>query len=125
VPSVEEFDLTEKVVHWVATGKDRYARLTFTSTPTEVDARWVDRESQATTADGNTVSLMATVAVKEEIEVGSLLWHGRLSQWPSYAGTEGAYVMQVSTVTVAHDVKGRATRRELGLSRFMDAVPPA
>jgi hypothetical protein len=122
VPALEVMDLTDKAVLWQVSGKDRYARLTFDA-PREINVRWVDRIQLATGADGNTVTTLANVAVAEDVYVGSLLWYGTLAEWATYAGTDGAYVMQVVTINDASDIKGRNVRRELALSRFMDAVP--
>jgi hypothetical protein len=86
--------------------------------------RWVPTNKEAVTPQGETVGLDANVVVDLDVPFGSHLWRGSLDDWyGTGSGDVGGDVMEVKTISSADDIKGRSTRRTLGLSRYKSAAP--
>jgi hypothetical protein len=123
MPLLERMDRYEKAVLWSRTGVDRYNEPVL-STPVEVMVRWVPTNKEAVTPQGETVGLDANVVVDLDVAFGSHLWRGSLDDWyGTGSGDVGGDVMEVKTISSADDIKGRSTRRTLGLSRYKSAAP--
>jgi hypothetical protein len=123
MPPLETDDLVHKAVLWGRAGTDRYGRPKV-GAPEELDVRWNWRRTEATDQAGNEVALDADVAVDRRIAPGSKMWRGELADWYG-TGSAGddSELMEVVTYQEVDDVKGRETRRTVGLKRYEDKLP--
>lgn len=131
MPPVETADLRQAVLVWRATGRYDDLGRELVAAPVELPARWTLRRSHAAGPDGTRVAVDATAAVAADVPVGSRVWLGPAADWYGTGsgsalgdGVNGkeAEVLEVVTAAAATDLKGRHTRRELGL-RFHRADP--
>ena len=72
---------------------------------------------------GNTVAIDAEVVTVEDVPVGSVMWLGGLDDLPGTAMVPEEDAMQVITVPVTPDIKGRFKSRTLMLMRMKDTMP--
>lgn len=119
---LETMDRTQKAVLWAkSTTVDDYGQPTVSS-PVEITVRWNTQQADALDSQGRPITLDASVVVDREIEIGSQMWEGELADWlGTGSGGTDSEVMEVVTYSEAKDLKGRYTRREVGLKRFRDA----
>lgn len=127
MPAFETMDLTEKALLWETTGGlDQYGQYAyeFLDSPVQRCVRWVEKRSLASDANGNPLSLDATVIMDREVAVGSLMWRGSLTDLPG-TGTAAPEtdLMIVVLRSRTKDIKGRYTRWSYGLTRFKDTLP--
>jgi len=129
MPALETKDLYQRALVWTFSGNyDRNGQpIINLSTPMEISVRWNWRKARATTPDGNTITLDASVVVGERVNVGSLMWLGTLEDWngvgsSSSSSAKDNQLCQVKTVNWLKDIKGRNRRHELGLMRFKDTL---
>jgi hypothetical protein len=113
----------QTAVLWPADGHDPYGQPKV-GCPEEITVRWVSKSRQATDANGNPITLDATVIVVQDVDPGSAMWLGTLEDWygTGSAGQESG-VMEVVTFDKTPDIKNRAIRRELGLRFYKDTLP--
>lgn len=125
MPAPEAACRLQTAVLWSKIGDDDYGEP-LRDDPEEINVRWVQRRTASLDANGNTISLDATVVVNQEIVVGSLLWLGALSSWTG-TGSAGddTELMIVATYNETPDLKNREIRRMVGLRRFRDSLPDA
>jgi hypothetical protein len=122
VPALEVRDLKQRAVLWSASGTADSGELTFAA-PVEIACRWVDGERTAPGPDGGTQTLSATAIVATEVYAGDCMRLGTLDEYEALTGTGyDTGVMEVLSAGVTVDIKNRNTRRELGLSKYRDAV---
>lgn len=118
MPAFETMDLHDTAVLWVRSGKDKYNEPTVTA-PIEVMVRWTFTDSRMVNKNGDEVQLDAEVVVSRDVPYDSLLWLGTLSDWQGVgSGGQDTELMQVKVKRYAQDIKGRNTRRTLGLMRY-------
>jgi hypothetical protein len=128
MPALESDNLWQYAVLWVPTGTDRYGRRTVDrENPREVRCRWEYGRKGTLNPQGETVALDATVVVDSLVPVGSQLWPGRLIEWQGLNGGLGddpldEPLYEVLTSSAIPDIKGRNTRRTLGLVRSKDTL---
>lgn len=123
MPPLESKDRYQKAVYWEKQGDamDGDPRV---GAPEEIVVRWSYGRRSAISPSGLPVAIDATVIVNQEIEVGSAMWLGSLSEWMG-TGTVGqnAEVMEVLTYSDTRDLKNRFSQRSLGLA-FYKGDPP-
>jgi hypothetical protein len=120
MPSPEYYDLVEPALLWAKTSSDRYGDPV-TSEPVELLVSWGQRRAIMRRPDGSKVAVDAQVAVDREVEVGSKMWLGALSDWlgTGSAGIDDE-VMLVVAYEATDDLKSRDTRYVVGLARYKD-----
>jgi hypothetical protein len=92
--------------------------------PRELRVKWDKVYKQAKLSETETVTIMATVVVDQDVPLNSLLWEGRLTDWYGTGSDDvGGEMMQVILLNSSKDVKYRNTRRTLELCRYRDRVP--
>jgi hypothetical protein len=126
MPSPEHDFRHQIAVLWPAEGADAYGQ-TLVGDPREIMVRWRFTRTESTDAQGNTVSLDASVQVDERVDAGSLMWLGRLADIPpgtSFTETD-AELYEVVNYHQTPDVKGREIKRSVGLRRYRDTLPEA
>ena len=126
MPPLETADRKQKAVLWPLDGHDRYNNPKI-GDPIELNVRWVGSTSEALDAEGNTITLDATVVVDRDISIDSNMFLGTLDDWLGTGSIGSAsQVMHVKTVSTTTDLKNRGggfTRRTVGLMRFKDTLP--
>lgn len=131
MPPIETAWRYQQAVYWPVMTRlgrivtDSRGRPRVQTDPIELDVRWEDKESQALDADGNVVRIDATVVVDRRIHPGSLMRKGELADWTGTgSGNEDTEVMVVVTYDEVVDIKGRHTRRVVGLARHRNDPLP-
>lgn len=99
-------------------GVDAYSQPTLT-TPVEIRVRWDDTKRERIDPEGNRVVVDATALVDRDIEVGSEMWKGALSDWygTGLGQDENTEIMVVKTFNATPDVRNRYVTREVGLMK--------
>lgn len=87
--------------------------------PVQIQVRWEDKRKEQQLPDGSTVTLDAQVKVWQDVNIGSHLWLGTLSQWYGIgsAGDDGE-VRVVMSVNQVPDPKNRWQGFMLGVMRW-------
>lgn len=120
MPTLELMDLKHDAVLYAANEQpDGYAEYVLQS-PVAIKCRWVDTEQEARDPQGNTISIIVTIATTREIPMGSVLVRGKLvsGEIPDPLSKP----VQVTTRNINDDIKARNTRYEYGLSKYKDTV---
>lgn len=131
MPPIEEVERNDEALYFEYTSSDRYNRPRVRS-PIELDVRWENKRSFQTDSQGKRVPVDATVYADpdDNIVEGSLMWQGSEDEW--YGGQLGTSsgslgeetaLMQVVSVQLIEDLKGRHTRCIVGLVYFRDTMP--
>lgn len=124
MPAFETMDLFQKAVLWVRTGVDKFGQAT-TAAPVQINCRWVGRKGQTLDPKGNVIALDAQIVVASSVVVGSLMWLGTLAAWNAGEGANpNDEVMEVVTSDTTTSLNNRFTRRNLGVKRYKDTLPP-
>jgi hypothetical protein len=125
MPPFEDMDLTDVAILWPVAGRDANNEP-LVGEPQQISCRWVQKNREVVTAQGESLGLDATAVVDREVAPESIMWLGALEDWYGGQGSAGdsTQLMQVKTTEFARDVKGRVTRRTVGLTRFRDRLPP-
>lgn len=123
MPAPEESGRTVDAVLWTAGAPDRYGQPTVND-PIDICVRWNTKRRQAYDANGNLIALDATVVVDIQIPIGSLMWKGCLDDWMTPGtGTSAEEVMEVVTYGETDDIRGRESRRTVGLRKYRGSIP--
>lgn len=128
MPPLESMDRYQDAVLWPAAGEDRYGE-TLVGDPVAVKVRWHWTRRTMRGPDGKPITVDAVAVVDRAVEIGSLMWLGRLGDLPP--GTdwreETAEALEVVAFEETTDLKGRPTNtyREVGLGRTKDAAAEA
>lgn len=134
MPVPELSDLCQLAVLWPRTGTDRYGQPAI-GDPIELRVRWKNVQAQVLDAEGNTITIDATVIVDRKISIGSLMYNGSMldqSELGTGTGTSTsvpddyappADVMMVKTYSETSDLKARFVKRSVGLMRLKDTLP--
>lgn len=129
MPDLTIVGFTDTVLLWERYGTTGQGNLTVLPY-VEIKARFVRRSGRALDPKGNTVGVDAQVAVGRDVPVGSLVWEGSESDLAVALGNAATVpmaptsgILEVVTSNRAKDIKGRTTRRELGLKRYGDTLP--
>ena len=129
-----EFDWSQRqqfALLWAFTGYDGYGQAK-TAAPVQVRVRWITKRRQVMDHLGNVITLDATAVVGQKIDIGSKMWLApdgispdtALAWWNGTgSGLPEDELMEVKTYDEAKDLKGRFTRRQVGLMKFRNASP--
>lgn len=120
MPSLESQFRKQKAVYWEANGYDGYGEPNV-NTPVELDVRWVEKQLEATDANGGPIAIDATVVMDRKPPVGSVLWLGELADLPS----PPTDLKKVIMCDVTPDVKCRNTFYTAMLQKLSDKLPTA
>lgn len=118
MPSIEKRNLKDYAVLWIASIKDNYGEFKV-STPIEIRVRW---ESLITASSDpqNTVETNTTdVLVDREIAIGSILWHGKLTNLPDTLTD----LYKVSESDITPDLKNRFYQRSVRITKHSNELP--
>lgn len=117
---LETASLKQKATLWPAGTESTKSGQKKVTTAVELDVRWEDKEEDALDSKGEVIRIDATAIVKQDIEVGSLMWLGRKRDWSAGVGN----LREVVSFSKIPSLKGGRFRRVAGLRRFSDTLPP-
>lgn len=90
--------------------------------PREIRCRWV--EGDVSQGSSETIGIVATVEVLEDLIIGSVLWHGRLADfprdWPEDAPAE---LVVIDDTHKEPSIDQRTFKRVCNVSRWRDELP--
>jgi hypothetical protein len=118
MPAPEVRCLNDYAVLWAASTVGGYGR-SGVSAPVEMRVRWEDSRQQSTDPQNVVEARPATVYVDRDVDVNSILWHGRLQDLPATL-TE---LYKVTGSDFTPDIKNRVTQRTITLTRHSDTLP--
>jgi hypothetical protein len=122
MPPIERSDLKQTAVLWAATADeyDNYGKLKVAS-PTAINVRWEYRRGETLDTQGTTVAYDAVVIVDQEIEVGSIMWLGTVSDYENTSPAPTVY--RVVTYGSTPDIKAQYYRRRVTLAKYGTQLP--
>jgi hypothetical protein len=118
VPAPEVRSLNDDAVLWAISSTDGYGRFKVSS-PIEIRVRWEDSRQESADPQNMVEARPAQAFVDRVIDIGSVLWHGRLKDLPAVP-TE---LYKVSGYNETPDIKNRFVQRAVTLVRRGDAPP--
>ena len=125
MPPFETMDRFQTAVLWEATHPDTFGQPRVAA-PVEIQVRWKWREALMRDAQGNPVTVDATVVVAQVVPVGSILLLGELTDWygtGSGSAEQDNQLMEVVSAPETPSIHNRFMRRTLGLAYYKDALP--
>ena len=108
----------QKAVCWSKAGIDRNGEPTVSS-PIELDVRWEKGLSRQIDTEIDTISVVATVWIDQEISLGSMMWCGELVDLPDTPDN----ILEVVDYVEIPDIKGRNPERVVLLQKYADHLP--
>jgi hypothetical protein len=101
MPSIEQADCVEDALLWPAFGAGLTAEPRLKS-GYGIKVRWVNRAATVLDPQGNTVGVDATLAAKQDIPVGSIVWQGSFATAPlaAISGANAAFLATSMTAAV-------------------------
>lgn len=125
MPPLETTSLIHKAVLWKSTSRLTRDGRKKVEAPIQIKCRWEKVRRQSINGAGAIVGTVATVVVDREAPDGSILWLGELDDWyGTGSGHDEGELMEVVSYEEVSDIKGRNVRREVGLVRGNDTLPP-
>lgn len=123
MPAFETMDRPQRAVLWPKLGVDRLGQFVV-GDPVEIRVQWDDNYSEALDPQKNTVQVDGTIYTNRVIPIGSIVWQGRIAAWAGTGSGEAPTgLMEVKTVKITPDLKGRNRTYMYGLVRFNDVLP--
>ena len=125
MPELEVEDLNDFAVLLEAGNYNRYGRVLVSDVPIEVPCRWVENVTSTGGNQTNTSAIMAQVMVDRYVGLSSILWHGRLVDFPRDWATDPVanWLTEVADVHGTPDIEGRNTRWSVDVTRFRGELP--
>ena len=115
---IEHNGINDKAVLWRFAGHGRDGQPKVSDVPEEIDCGWQETDGE----EGIDAELV--VFAEDEIEVGSVLWHGLLAD---LVGTlwedQPDVIMEVVSATATPDIRGVEVRQTLKLRRYRASLP--
>lgn len=126
MPPPEEMYLQQRALLWEFVRYDSHSEPVV-DRPVEIWVRWNNTQSDMMDANGNKVTVDATVKSSREIAVDSIMWEGGFDDIAG-TGTGSDQVpesdlMQVKMVQESKDLRGIVTGRQYGLMFFRNTMP--
>lgn len=122
MPPMEQQSRTTKVVYWASAGFDNYGEYKITEDAIQLVVRWNAVKSEAKDAKGKTISIVVEIIADRQLEIGSIIWVGRLLSLPDpLSGIANLY--QLMTVDITTSVCGKFTYYGYGLAKFSNSLP--
>lgn len=125
MPPIETHDLVDYAVLWRADGVGVDGETQVSDTPEEIRLDIGATITQSGQSQTDEKSIDATAFTEREVEVGSVLLVGKLSEIQGSSWTEGdrQKLFEVVRYSEETDLKGRFTAYELGLRRYRGPLP--
>lgn len=124
MPTLEQLDRYQKAVYWPYVSTDDYGEAVV-GVAQELTVRWVNRRREVLDANGNTVSIDATVITDREIAIGSRMWLGSIDDLPGTGSADPptSNIMTVVAYNKTPSLLARETHHEVLLSRDTNTLP--
>lgn len=124
MPDFETMDLVHTAVLWRGTWADSFGQQIVQDPPCEIPCRWVGKSKIVTGPNGNPITVDAIAVVTRDIPLGSIMWLGTEDEFYG-AGSGGlnTNLMEVAAFNRTDDIKGRFTRRTVGLKLYKQTLP--
>ena len=123
MPAPEIFHRHQKAVLWAFDHYDDDGQPVVSSTAVEIDVRWEKTRREVVGPQGVPIATDATVAVDQDIAIGSLMWEGSINDIPGTSEVPESDLYQVINFQKVPDIKNRYIRRVVTLMRFNDTLP--
>lgn len=88
----------------------------------EIRCRWEEKTGEIINERGETIGFSDVLLVKQDIEEGSIMWRGKISDLPSNL-SELTGLRQVIKFAKIGDIKGRVFYRRVMLMKYHDTLP--
>lgn len=118
MPPIETQHLRDYAVLWMAEDYNEYGRYNVAS-PIEIRVRWEGGKQQSDNPTDEVDSWPTTIYVDREIEIGSVLWHGKLRNLPS----PPTNLFKVNGRNTIPDLRNRHYQRTVSLVRHGNTLP--
>lgn len=123
MPPFETMDRPQKATYWAKRGVDRLGQFVV-SAPVQLDVQWDDNSQEVLDHQGNVITVSATVFTNQTLVMGSLMRYGTLSDWQGTgSGSVNTGLMEIKSVQITADLKGRNKVYYYGLMRYNDTLP--
>ena len=125
MPPLETFDLIDRCVLLEASSYDRHGEIIVGQVPVEIACCWpsVDLVSLPTASD-DIVGQNATVHVDRAISISSIMWRGRLADFPADWEQDADGLMEVANYREVPSGDGKGlVSRWVELTSFRAALP--
>lgn len=146
MPAIETMHCHDDALLWEVVGYGADGQVVVDEEPTAIKCRWEEEYQEVRDGKGNSIVSVAKVVVKQDVEVGSILFLGTLTEYETAelglgqggvlslsqggnllintaGGGKGTDLHQAVVKTKVPDLKGRNNRRWLRLIRFGDTLP--
>ena len=117
MPDMEASDRHQVAVLWAWSSND--IDDVKVSAGVEIDVRWQWKYQETRAPDGSVVETVASVVVDADLTIGGIMWLGRLADFVDGASDLYQIVQKKETP----DLKNRATRRKVFLTRYRQTLP--
>jgi len=119
------YSMNDTAVLWSTDrGYDQNGRPTISSSEgEEIRCRWEDEGEITYVSTSESIKFDAVVFVDVDVPIGSLLWKGKLEDWPGVdIDVEDSRIMKVVEIEKIPDLKRRHYTRCLKLMRYTDTL---
>lgn len=120
MPDVTVINLRQKAVLWPIPGRDRYGQPEL-GTAQEISCRWEGQTSASISDQGSPHNRSVTVHTAIAVDLGSLMWLGRLVDLPTSDYEEDLY--EVVSFQKTPDIKGKHPKYTLSLQKYRASLP--
>jgi len=121
MPPIETSDRHQYAVLWSPAGHTRTGDKKI-NTGVELSVRWEDEISGNRPKKSDEEQYDALIVVAEDIEIGSIVWEGELTDLPVSIPTVTS-LYEVINFKKVTDVKGRNIRRVCHLKKWSNTLP--
>lgn len=123
MPSIEVEDLDDDAVLLEAGSYDRYGRIKTSSVPVAIKCRWVEDVTSSGGPESDTAGVTAQVYVDREIGLSSLLWRGKLADFPNdWENINWGELVEVANFHRVPDIEDREERMWVDVTRYRDEL---
>lgn len=123
--SVEDFDCTDDALLWQSAGINN-AGLSYVDVdvaPTEIKVRQISTKTDSRAPDSDSENNSVSLIVDQAVQVGDFIWIGSTDDLPGTAAVPDSDILQVNSVKVTKDVKGRNARYRATCNRHSNTLP--
>lgn len=120
--SIEKVYIPQRAILWRFVRFDNYGQPTV-SDAEEIDGEWPQGLSESNANQDSKETSSNEVVVNESIPIHSVLWFGEYNDLPTGTAEDPSPLYTVVGRNEQPDIKGRATRYTLTVSRLSSTLP--
>lgn len=123
MPAFETMDKPQRATYWPKIGVNKLGQPVV-GNGVEISVQWDNRSSEQLDRDGNSITVDATMFTNLTLTIGTVVRYGSLSDWQGTGSSllpEG--LMEIKTVNITPDIKGRNQVYFYGMMRYNDVLP--